>query len=221
MIKDLLAEHGRQFATIRTEVQPNPSGCSGHYLRGERRPQGQSRQDHICRQQEHQHAHSARCDEEPEADRNSALHLPGKPFLPRPTTPPSWKKTPSGCARNIRTVGYFKVLVQDPKTEIHDTGPLRVSHSRCCRRGRARPSISPCRSRKANAIGWPISRSRTTRQSPTPRHLRSLFPIKDGDIFSREKSRQGPGKPAQCVSRVTATSTSLRCRTRTLTTRRN
>ncbi len=74
-----------------------------HYVRGQGRAEGQSRQDQVRRQQEHQFAHSARGHEEPEADRHSALDFPGESFSRRPTTPPSWKKTPSGCGRSTRT----------------------------------------------------------------------------------------------------------------------
>jgi len=44
--------------------------------------------------------------------------------------------------------GYFKVLVQDPKTKIHDTGGLRIPFSR---RAGARLWTSPFRSRKATS----------------------------------------------------------------------
>ncbi len=48
-----------------------------------------------------------------------------------------------------QTKGYFKALVADPKTQIHDTACSGTSRSR---RRTARRSTSPCRSRKASVI---------------------------------------------------------------------
>ena len=53
-IKKLLSEHGRQFATDPHRSATDSSGRGGHHVRGEGRPEGQSRQDHIRGQQEHQ-----------------------------------------------------------------------------------------------------------------------------------------------------------------------
>ena len=62
---------------------------------------------------------------------------------------------------------------------------------RCFSPAPANPSTSPCPSKRAHAITWARSRSRTTRRSEHVNALRSLFPIKDGDIFSREKIAKG------------------------------
>ena len=79
VIKQLLAAHGHQFATVRSEVRPIPPAAVVADLRGERRPEGQGRQDQVRRQQGDQESRAAKRDEEPEAHRHPALDLPGEP----------------------------------------------------------------------------------------------------------------------------------------------
>ena len=55
------------------------SGRRGADVRREGRSQGQSRQDQVRRQQGAQQSRTAERDEEPEAHRHPALHLPGEP----------------------------------------------------------------------------------------------------------------------------------------------
>src|SRR5208337_498960 len=86
--------------------------------------------------------------------------------------------------------GYFKVLVDEPKTEIHDTG----------HEGFHVPGLQSGLG-KAVDITMPIEEGdRYTLGSITFKNnkavsnvkaLRNLFPIKDGDIFSREKVAKG------------------------------
>ena len=53
VIKELLAEHGRQFATVRTEIRPIPPAAVGISFVVKEGPESQSRQDYIPRQQAH------------------------------------------------------------------------------------------------------------------------------------------------------------------------
>src|SRR5207245_9024665 len=86
--------------------------------------------------------------------------------------------------------GYFKVLVEYPKTEIHDTGHTGF-HIPLVQKGPG----------KAVDITIPIEegdRYRLARITSKPNiwvcntaALRGLFPIKDGEIFSREKVAKG------------------------------
>ncbi len=86
--------------------------------------------------------------------------------------------------------GYFKVLVQDPKTDIHDTGHPGV-HIPLIQKGPG----------KAVDITMPIEEGdrytlagitfKNNKAISNVKALRSLFPIKDGDIFSREKIGKG------------------------------
>ncbi len=86
--------------------------------------------------------------------------------------------------------GYFKVLVDDPKTEIHDTGHTGF-HIPLIQAGRASRWISRCPSRKAPAINLGTITFKNNKAIQNANALRSLFPMKDGDIFSREKVAKG------------------------------
>ena len=87
--------------------------------------------------------------------------------------------------------GYFKVVVQDPKTKIHDTGHTGF-HIPLFNQGTG----------KAVDITIPIDEG--DQYTPGRHHVQeqqgghqrakrcaSLFPIKDGDIFYREKVAKG------------------------------
>ena len=86
--------------------------------------------------------------------------------------------------------GYFKVGVGDPKTEIHDTGHKGFHISLL----QAGPG-------KAVDITMPIDEGdkyrlgkitfKNNKAISNTAALRSLFPLKDGDIFSREKIAKG------------------------------
>ena len=86
--------------------------------------------------------------------------------------------------------GYFKVVVDEPKTEIHDTG-----HA-----GFHIPLLQPGPG-KAVDITMPIDEGdkyklakidfKNNKAVKDTKPLRGLFPIKDGDVFSREKIAKG------------------------------
>ena len=86
--------------------------------------------------------------------------------------------------------GYFKVVVEDPKTEIHDTGHTGL-HIPLIQAGAG----------KSVDITMPIEEGaryhlgtitfKNNKAIRNVRALRGLFPIKDGDIFSREKIAKG------------------------------
>src|SRR5205823_3930926 len=86
--------------------------------------------------------------------------------------------------------GYFKVVVQDPKTQIHDTGttgfyiPLIMKGP-----GKAVDITIPIEEGERYRLGSITFKN--NKAVPNQKALRSLFPIKDGDIVSREKIAKG------------------------------
>ena len=118
-----------------------------------------------------------------------------------------------------QNLGYFKVLVEDPKTNIHDTGHYGF-HIPLIQKGPG----------KAVDITMPIEEGdryrlasitfKNNKAVQDQRALRSLFPIKDGDIFSREKVGKGW---RTCAKRMASSDISIsrRCRTLNLTMRRS
>ena len=87
--------------------------------------------------------------------------------------------------------GYFKAGVSDPKTEIHDTGhkgfhiPLLQAGP-----GKAVDITMPIEEGEQIPPGQDHVQKQQS-NPPTRRALRSMFPLKDGDIFSRDKIAKG------------------------------
>ena len=114
--------------------------------------------------------------------------------------------------------GYFKVLVEDPKTEIRDTGHTGT-HIPLVQAGPGKAvditmPIEEGSRYRLGAITFKNNKAITRNAA-----LRSLFPIKDGDIFSRKRS---PRAWRTCAKRMArpVTSTLLPCPTRPSTTKR-
>ena len=188
-LKELLSEHGRQFATIRTEVRPIPPAAVGITF--------------VIREGPKVKVGRIRF----QGNRNvNARILRGSMKNLKPIGVPHsifleavFAKTYDATKLNedvervraeYQNRGYFKVLVEDPKTDIHDTGHTGVHV----------PLLQPGLGKSVD-ITIPIQEGdRYTLGSITfknnkaikeERALRSLFPIKDGDIFSREKVAKG------------------------------
>ena len=188
-IKELLSEHGRQFATIRTEVRPIPPAAVGITF--------------VVR-------------EGPKVKVGKITFLGNKNIKSRTLRKAMKNLRPIGIPHSIflenlfsktydatkldedvervraeyQNRGYFKVLVENPKTEIRDTGHTGF-HIPLAQKGPG----------KAVDITMPIEEGdkyrlasisfKNNKAVKDAKALRSLFPIKDGDIFSREKIAKG------------------------------
>jgi len=188
-LKELLAEHGRQFATIRTEVRPIPPAAVGITFvvrEGPKVKVGRIR----FQGNRHVSARNLRA-----AMKNlKPIGIPHSIFLEDIFSKTYDATKLSEDVERVRAEyqnrGYFKVLVDDPKTNIHDTGSA----------GFHIPGIQPGLG-KAVDITVPIDEGdryylgsisfKNNKAVRDPKALRSLFPIKDGDIFSREKVAKG------------------------------
>jgi len=188
-IKELLAEHGRQFATIRSEIRPIPPAAVGITFAVKEGPKvkvGRIRftgnrnvQSRILRAS---------------MKNLKPIGIPHSIFLENifaKTYDATKLEEDTERVRNeYQNRGFFKVLVQDPKTEIHDTGHTGF-HVPLIQKGLG----------KAVDITMPIEEGdryklasitfKNNKAITNTRALRALFPIKDGDIFSREKIGKG------------------------------
>jgi outer membrane protein insertion porin family len=188
-IKELLAEHGRQFATIRSEVRAIPPAAVGITFVVKEGPKvkvGRIRfvgnkniKSRILR--------SAMKNLRP-------IGIPHSIFLEnifaKTYDATKLEEDTERVRSEYQNRGYFKVLVQDPKTEIHDTGHTGV-HIPLLQKGPG----------KAVDITMPIEEGdkyrlaaitfKNNKAISNVKALRGLFPIKDGDIFSREKIAKG------------------------------
>jgi outer membrane protein insertion porin family len=188
-IKGLLAEHGRQFATIRTEVRPIPPAAVSLTFVIKEGPkvkvgkiifQGNKNvPSRILR--------SAMKNLKP-------IGVPHSIFLENLLAKTYDATKLDEDTERVRSEyqnrGYFKVLVQDPKTNIHDTGhagfhiPLLQSGP-----GKAVDITIPVEEGDRYNLGGITFKN--NKAISNVKALRSLFPIKDGDIFSREKVAKG------------------------------
>jgi outer membrane protein insertion porin family len=188
-IKGLLAEHGRQFATIRTEKRDIPPAAVGITFVIKEGPKvkvgkikfegNKNVKTRVLRY----------------AMKNlRPIGVPHSIFLEnifaRTYDATKLDEDTERVRNEYQNRGYFKVIVNEPKTQIHDTG----------HKGPHIPFLQGG-SGKAVDITMPIDEGdRYTLGSITFKNnkavsnvkaLRNLFPIKDGDVFSKEKVAKG------------------------------
>jgi len=186
-IKELLSEHGRQFAIVRTEVRPIPPAAVGITFVVKEGPKVKVGKIRFVGNK-HVKSRTLRA-----AMKNlRPIGVPHSIFLEN-----IFSKTYDASKLNedvervraeYQNRGYFKVLVQDPKTQIHDTGGA-ISIPWIHAKGKAVDITMPIEERDRYRLGEITFKGNKAIQNN--KALRSLFPIKDGDIFSREKIAKG------------------------------
>jgi outer membrane protein insertion porin family len=188
-IKELLSEHGRQFATIRTEVRQIPPAAVGITFVVKEGPKvkvgkikfegNKNIKTRILRA----------------AMKNlRPIGVPHSIFLEnifaKTYDATKLEEDTERVRAEYQNRGYFKVVVRDPKTEIRDTGhkgfhiPL-LQHGA----GKGVDITMPIEEGDKYRLGKITFKNNKAIQNVAA--LRSLFPIKDGDIFSREKVAKG------------------------------
>ena len=176
-LKELLSEHGRQFATIRTEIRPIPPAAVGHhfcYQRGTQksRLEGNSGPGAIKHVNDSQRCVAAMKNLKP-------IGIPHSIFLEnifaKTYDATKLEEDTERVRAEFQNRGYFKVLVDDPKTDIHDTGHSGFHIPWIQTRSRGSRSTSPCRLRKAIVTTSARLRSRTIKRSRTQSRLAQTF----------------------------------------------
>src|SRR6202050_3269438 len=189
VIKELLSEHGHQFATIRTEIRPIPPNAIGVTFvikEGPKVKVGRIR----FRGNKHVPDRTLRA-----AMKNlKPIGIPHSIFLEnlfaKTYDATKLEEDTERVRAEYQNRGYFKVLVDDPRTEIHYTGATRFQI----------PWIQPGAGKSVHIL-MPIEEGdryrlgkitfKNNKAISNVNALRSLFPMKDGDIFSREKVAKG------------------------------
>ena len=120
VIKDLLSEHGRQFATIRSEVRPIPPAAVGITFVIKEGPKVKVGKISF-RGNRHINDRTLRA-----AMKNlKPIGIPHSIFLEnifaKTYDATKLDEDTERVRAEFQNRGYFKVLVEDPKTEIHDT----------------------------------------------------------------------------------------------------
>ncbi len=188
-IKELLSEHGRQFATVRTEVRPiPPAKVSVTFVIKEGPKVSVGKITFVGNK--HINSRTLRA-----AMKNlKPIGIPHSIFLEnifaKTYDATKLDEDTERVRAEFQNRGYFKVLVQDPKTEIHDTGhpgfhiPLLMKGQ-----GKAVDITIPIDEGEQYRLGSITFNG--NKEVTNLKALRALFPMKDGDIFSREKVAKG------------------------------
>jgi len=188
-IKGLLAEHGRQFATVRTEVRQIPPAAVGITFvikEGPKVKVGKIRFEGN----KNVNTRTLRY-----AMKNlRPIGIPHSIFLEnilaRTYDATKLEEDTERVRNEYQNRGYFKVIVKDPKTQIHDTGhagghiPLLQGGA-----GKAVDITMPIEEGERYTLGGITFKNNKAVQNT--KALRSIFPIKDGEIFSKEKVGKG------------------------------
>ena len=188
VLKALLAEHGRQFATIRTEVRQIPPASVGITFIVKEGPKVKVGKIKF----EGNKALNARY-LRASMKNLKPIGIPHSIFLENlfsKTYDASKLEEDSERVRDaMQQKGYFKAVVQEPKTNIRDTKgitwymPFKVSH------GKVVDITLPISEGDQYRLGSiKFTGSKVIKDQSA---LRKLFPIKDGEVFDISLMRKG------------------------------
>ena len=188
-IKDLLAEHGRQFATIRTEVHPIPPSAVGITFAVKEGPKVKvgkitfTGNKHL----KDRELRAAMKNLKPIGIPRSIVL---ENLLPRTFDSSKLEEDAERVRQAYQQKGYFKAVVEDPITKMRDTKggglllPL-MKHGP----GKAVDITLPIEEADRYRLG---SITFTGNKAVTnTKALRGLFPMQDGDIFNTENVHKG------------------------------
>jgi len=188
VLKELLAAHGRQFATVTSEVRPIPPASVGLTFVVKEGPKVKVGKitfvgnEHINSRQ----LRSAMKNLKP-------VGIPHSIFLENLFAKTYDSTKLNEDAERVRyfyqTKGYFKALVSDPKTQIHDTNGFKWYMPWNHKPGKAVDITMPVE----EGAQYRLQNITFTgnRAVPNTAGLRAQFKIKDGDIFDTEAIRKG------------------------------
>ncbi len=189
VIKELLSEHGRQFSTIRTEVRPIPPAAVSITFVIKEGPKVKVGKI-IFTGNTHVKARLLR-----DAMKNlRPIGIPHSIFLEnlfaRTYDATKLDEDTERVRQEYQNRGYFKVVVEEPKTNIHDTGHQGL-HIPLIQRGpgKAVDITMPIQEGDKYRLGGITFKG--NKQISNTAALRTLFPIKDGDLFDRSKIGKG------------------------------
>jgi outer membrane protein insertion porin family len=188
VIKELLAAHGHQFATVRSEVRPIPPAAVALTFVVKEGPKVKVGKITF----EGNKAIKAR--ELRSAMKNlKPIGIPHSIFLENLFARTYDSTKLNEDAERVRyyyqTKGYFKALVADPKTQIHDTNGVRWYWPFKSSPGKAVDITLPVEEGqryRLKEITFSGNKAVTNTAG-----LRALFKIKDGEIFDTEAVRKG------------------------------
>src|SRR5215470_5422802 len=188
-IKELLAEHGRQFATIRSEIRPIPPAAVGITFVVKEGPKVKVGKIKFTGNK-NINSRQLRA-----AMKNlKPIGIPHSIFLEnifaKTYDATKLEEDTERVRAEYQNHGYFKVLVQDPNTDIHDTGHTGF-HVPLLQKGLGKSVDITMPIEEGDRYKLGSITFKNNKAIRSEKALRSLFPIKDGDVFSREKIAKG------------------------------
>jgi outer membrane protein insertion porin family len=188
-IKNLLSEHGRQFATIRTEVRQIPPAAVGITFVIKEGPKVKVGKIRF------QGNKSIRTRTLRAAMKNlKPIGVPHSIFLEnifaKTYDATKLEEDTERVRAEYQNRGYFKAGVSDPKTEIHDTGHQGF-HIPLLQAGPGKAVDITMSIEEGDQYHLGKITFKNNKAISNTAALRSLFPLKDGDIFSRDKIAKG------------------------------
>lgn len=185
VLKELLGEHGRQFASVQAEVQQIPPAAVRIVLRVKEGPKVKVGNIKFVGNRKLSSRDLRR------AMKN--LHPIGVPysiFLENLISKTYDASKLSEDQERVRDAyqqkGYFKALVQDPQTKIRDTGGKIPFLIKAGKRVDITIPIDEGERFRLKEITFTNAKAITNMKL-----LRAMFPMKDGDIFDTEMVRKG------------------------------
>ncbi len=188
-LKELLAEHGRQFATIRSEIRPIPPAAVALTFVVREGPKVKVGK---IRFQGNRHINNRTL---LAAMKNlKPIGIPHSIFLEslfaKTYDATKLSEDTERVRAEFQNRGYFKVLVNDPKTEIHDTGHTGF-HVPGLQKGAGKSVDITIPIEEGDRYHLGTITFKNNKAISNNAALRSLFAMKDGEIFSREKIAKG------------------------------
>jgi outer membrane protein insertion porin family len=186
VLKELLAEHGRQFATIRTEVHRlPPAAVSIDFVVKEGPKVKVGRIKFVGdKKLKSRELRSAMKNTKPIGIPHSLIL---ENLFARTYDSSKLEEDTERVRYYYQTKGYFKVLVDDPKTQIRDTKPgfpYLARHG-----GKVVDITVPVEEGDRYRLGTITFKN--PKAITNIKALRAQFPIKDGDIFNRDSIAKG------------------------------
>jgi outer membrane protein insertion porin family len=188
-LKNLLSEHGRQFATIRTEVRQIPPAAVGITFVIKEGPKVKVGKIKF-EGNKNINSRTLRA-----AMKNlKPIGIPHSIFLEnifaKTYDATKLEEDTERVRAEYQNRGYFKAGVSDPKTEIHDTGH-KGFHIPLLQAGPGKAVDITMAIDEGDQYRLAKITFKNNKAISNTAALRSLFPLKDGDIFSREKIAKG------------------------------
>lgn len=188
-LKELLAEHGHQFATIRSEIRQIPPAAVAVTFVVKEGPKVKVGRI-IFRGNRHVNDRTLRA-----AMKNlRPIGIPHSIFLEnlfaKTYDATKLEEDTERVRAEYQNRGYFKVLVEDAKAEIHDTGHPGF-HIPWIQGGVGKAVDITMAIEEGDRYRLGTITFKNNKAIRNTVALRNLFPMKDGEIFSREKVAKG------------------------------